>query len=97
MYTEWELLEYSAVPIPCSPESLTMAYEKGVIGEALRGSFDAPAVEPEVEVPDVEGKDEELPESVTVSPLFSNTSLVAVSAAAPAPLPIVNVALVATT
>ena len=37
IYTKWELLEYSAVAVPCSPESLTMAYEKGIItSETLR-------------------------------------------------------------
>jgi len=31
IYTKWELLEYSAVPIPCNPEALTMMVEKGFI------------------------------------------------------------------
>lgn len=48
--TKWELLEYSAVAIPCSPESLTLAYEKGIIqSAALRKDFDQPADEPVIE------------------------------------------------
>ena len=35
-YTEWELLEYSCVGIPCSPESLTMAYEKGMVSKNFK-------------------------------------------------------------
>jgi hypothetical protein len=34
---EWDLLEYSAVPIPENPEALTLAVEKGVVrDEGLR-------------------------------------------------------------
>jgi hypothetical protein len=41
IYTKWELLEYSAVPIPCSPESLTLAYAKGILtSEALKKDMD---------------------------------------------------------
>jgi hypothetical protein len=48
IYTKWELLEYSAVPIPCSPESLTLAYAKGIITrETLGDDFDEPDPEPE--------------------------------------------------
>ena len=36
IYTEWELLEYSAVPIPSCPEALTLAYEKGLISDRLK-------------------------------------------------------------
>ena len=32
-YTKWELLEYSAVPVPANPEALTLALQKGVITE----------------------------------------------------------------
>ena len=50
IYTKWELLEYSAVAVPCSPESLTMAYEKGIItSEALKSDLAAdPALVPEM-------------------------------------------------
>lgn len=42
-YTEWELLEYSAVPVPANPEALTMAMSKGLLtDEALIKSFNAP-------------------------------------------------------
>jgi len=33
IYTEWELLEYSVVPIPSCPEALTLAIEKGLLPE----------------------------------------------------------------
>lgn len=33
-YTKWELLEYSAVPIPANPEALSLAMTKGIIHEA---------------------------------------------------------------
>jgi phage head maturation protease len=37
-YPEWDLLEYSAVPIPENPEALTLAVRKGFIKDAdLRG------------------------------------------------------------
>src|SRR3954468_20514473 len=37
-YPEWDLLEYSAVPIPENPEALTLAVQKGLVKDAdLRG------------------------------------------------------------
>ena len=33
-YSEWELLEYSAVPIPENPQALTLAVRKGFIRDA---------------------------------------------------------------
>jgi len=30
-YTKWELLEYSAVPVPANPEALMLAMEKGIL------------------------------------------------------------------
>jgi len=30
-YTKWELLEYSAVPVPANPEALALAMQKGVV------------------------------------------------------------------
>ena len=33
-YTSWELLEYSAVPVPANPEALAMAMKKGLIKSA---------------------------------------------------------------
>jgi len=30
-YTKWEMLEYSAVPVPANPEALTLAIQKGVL------------------------------------------------------------------
>jgi phage head maturation protease len=34
IYSEWELLEYSAVPIPENPQALTLAVRKGFIQDA---------------------------------------------------------------
>ena len=39
IYTEWELLEYSAVPVPSCPEALTLAYQKGLIPDALKADL----------------------------------------------------------
>jgi HK97 family phage prohead protease len=36
VYTEWELLEYSAVPIPSCPEALTLAVEKNLVPDFLK-------------------------------------------------------------
>jgi len=60
IYTKWELLEYSAVAVPCSPESLTMAYEKGIItSEALRQDLGpAPVSEPILEPTAIEERAE---------------------------------------
>ena len=32
---KWDLLEYSAVPVPANPEALQLAYQKGIIGDTL--------------------------------------------------------------
>jgi hypothetical protein len=39
-FTKWELLEYSAVPIPSCPEALTLAQSKGMVSEAMAKGFD---------------------------------------------------------
>lgn len=39
-YKKWELLEFSAVPVPANPEALTLAMSKGLIkSDALKKSF----------------------------------------------------------
>lgn len=30
-YNEWEMIEYSAVPVPANPEALALAFQKGVL------------------------------------------------------------------
>lgn len=35
-YTKWELLEYSAVPVPANPEALTNALQRGIISEQTK-------------------------------------------------------------
>ncbi len=42
-YTEWELLEYSAVPIPSCPEALTLAVEKNLVPEFLKKDLEGEA------------------------------------------------------
>jgi len=39
IYKKWELLEYSAVPIPSCPEALTLAVGKGIISAATAKEF----------------------------------------------------------
>lgn len=40
IYTEWELLEYSAVPIPSCPEALLLAQERGIISKDFAATFE---------------------------------------------------------
>ena len=53
-YTDWEVIEYSAVPIPANPEALMMAIQKGTISEIIKKDIDSFAKEidtkPEPEV-----------------------------------------------
>jgi hypothetical protein len=49
IYTEWEMLEYSAVPIPSCPEALTLAYQKGIIPERIQKDLQADIDELELE------------------------------------------------
>jgi HK97 family phage prohead protease len=47
-YKKWELLEYSAVPVPANPEALSLAIQRGILkDESLKKSFEI--VEPKVE------------------------------------------------
>lgn len=50
-YTKWEMLEYSAVPVPANPEAIALAMQKGILkDESLIKAFTAQeaAVEEEV-------------------------------------------------
>ena len=39
-YTEWEMVEYSAVPVPANPDALALALQKGMIkSEVLKKEF----------------------------------------------------------
>ena len=38
-YNKWELLEYSAVPVPANPEALMLAVSKGIISESTQKMF----------------------------------------------------------
>lgn len=35
VYTDWELLEYSAVPVPANPEALALAIQKGILQDKV--------------------------------------------------------------
>ena len=54
-YTKWEMLEYSAVPVPANPEALTLAIQKGVLKSDKLKEQLLPEAE-EVEVEGVETK-----------------------------------------
>lgn len=46
-YTKWEMLEYSAVPVPANPEAIALAMSKGILkDEALIKSFAQQEEEP---------------------------------------------------
>lgn len=44
IFTSWEMLEYSTVPIPASPDSLSLAYKKGLISERLKKDLEIEVV-----------------------------------------------------
>jgi HK97 family phage prohead protease len=44
-YTKWEMLEYSAVPVPANPEALALAISKGMMDEHLKTYFEIPIEE----------------------------------------------------
>ena len=47
VYTDWELLEYSAVPVPANPEALALAIQKGFLNDpGLIKSFGIDKKEP---------------------------------------------------
>ncbi len=50
-YTKWELLEYSAVPVPANPEAIALAMSKGILKTAsLKTALETPAVEEAQEI-----------------------------------------------
>jgi len=72
-FTKWEMLEYSAVPIPANPEALTMAVTKGVITEDRKACLEEmqkaieDAKKAEIKYYDVYGNEVELPELTTTT------------------------------
>lgn len=71
-YNKWEMLEYSAVPVPANPEALALAISKGVLkDEKLKSMMEAP-VEPPKEEEEQEQqpmkKEEPLPDHVLPCP-----------------------------
>lgn len=39
-YKKWEMLEFSAVPVPANPEALALAIQKGYVSEETKKAFD---------------------------------------------------------
>lgn len=58
VYTEWELLEYSAVPVPANPEALALAMQKGILTDEVL----IEQIQKEIDEDDREPTDEELKE-----------------------------------
>lgn len=40
IYKKWEMLEYSAVPVPANPEALALAVQRGICSEETKKMFD---------------------------------------------------------
>lgn len=53
-YKKWEMLEYSAVPVPANPEALMLAMQKGIISEGTKAMFETKAKEGEGGVEEAE-------------------------------------------
>lgn len=63
IYKQWELLEYSLVPIPSCPSALTLAVEKNLIPESMKKALDK-----YIEVEDFQVEVEIENESKTMTP-----------------------------
>ncbi len=50
-YNKWEMLEYSAVPVPANPEALALAIQKGMISDVTKKEFDTEKFE-EIPIPE---------------------------------------------
>ncbi len=57
-YNKWEMLEYSAVPVPANPEALALAIQKGMISDVTKKEFKIGEFEDIVETKPKPGKDE---------------------------------------
>lgn len=68
-YTKWEMIEFSAVPVPANPEALQMAYSKGLIKCPLWKSV----IEKENDKPVLEFNNEEV---VTLSSTPENALVI---------------------
>jgi len=65
IYTDWELLEYSAVPIASNPDAISLAYKKGLI--TCKGLIDDFEID-EDELLDLMGREEIEIDLETISP-----------------------------
>jgi len=73
--SKWELLEYSAVPVPSNPEALQAAYQKGIIGKELANQL---GIETEEKMP-IQSYEYQIPSSTatinwTISPFAEELS-----------------------
>ena len=69
-YKKWEMLEYSAVPVPANPEALQLAFEKGDIKSPMWKNFikvDEPVIQ---EFNNEEKKEEKKVEPIIVNPML---------------------------
>ena len=73
IYTEWELLEYSPVPIPSCPEALTEAEKSGVISHEFAKSFEPVTVQIEEVTEEEEPEEEEIEKETEVLPYTTYT------------------------
>jgi HK97 family phage prohead protease len=65
-YTDWEVIEYSAVPVPCNPEALALAMQKGMISDEVKKYLEDYKVEPEAEK-ETEEEKPEVPETKNIN------------------------------
>lgn len=56
-YTDWELLEYSAVPVPANPDAVTLAMQKGILKtDSIIKSMEEDMMVEEPEYSEIENK-----------------------------------------
>jgi len=68
-YNKWEMLEYSAVPVPANPEALALAMSKGILTDAkLKSMFEIKEDKHECEVIEETPAIEEVKEEAKLSP-----------------------------
>lgn len=71
-YRKWEMLEYSAVPVPANPEALTLAIQKGILKtESIKTSMEKGVEDEPEETWEIETKEVKKEES---QPLKSEES-----------------------
>lgn len=78
-YTKWELLEYSAVPVPANPDAIALALQKGIVlSDQIKSAFEIKEELPGEEIKDIEveakndGLDELMAENAQLKEQISN-------------------------